>query len=154
MSAPPSLGLENPSRLASSSLCFKYEGRALFFHLVLAVRGHHLQLWPVWLHVGGIDFGKMCFKLLRAPWFFKLLFCCCVKCSCWSRSLVSTDECCIILWNCSQLLGFFYAAWQALCGLGAKEFSLTSNSLIDNLSALEIPGEWKKEDTVPVYGVF
>ncbi|XP_009886371.1 PREDICTED: cip1-interacting zinc finger protein [Charadrius vociferus] len=41
-------------------------------------------------------------------------------------------------------------AGQALCGLGAKEFSLTSNSLIDNLSALEIPGEWKKEDTVPV----
>lgn len=26
---------------ASSSSCFKYEGRALFFHLVLAVRGHH-----------------------------------------------------------------------------------------------------------------
>lgn len=26
---------------ASSSSCFKYEGRVLFFHLVLAVRGHH-----------------------------------------------------------------------------------------------------------------
>lgn len=26
---------------ASSSSCFRYEGRGLFFHLVLAVRGHH-----------------------------------------------------------------------------------------------------------------
>lgn len=60
---------------SSSSSCFKCEGCASFFRPVLAVRGHHLQWWPVWLDVGGVGFGKGSLSCWELPVFPNFCHC-------------------------------------------------------------------------------